>query len=55
MARDTVHYPDAGRTLQDFEDGTWRLLRADGTVIEGGKIEQPRPMTRREPAPPGKL
>jgi uncharacterized cupin superfamily protein len=48
MARDTVHYPDVGRTLYD-EDGTWRLQRADGTLIKGGRIEQVRPLTRWEP------
>jgi uncharacterized cupin superfamily protein len=48
MARDIVHYPDVGKTLYD-EDGTWRLQRADGTLIKGGKIEQVRPLTRWEP------
>jgi uncharacterized cupin superfamily protein len=48
MARDVVHYPEAGRVLRD-EDGRWRLLRADGTLIKGGKIEQVRPMTWRRP------
>lgn len=47
MARDTVHYPDAGRTLYD-EDGRWRLESADGTPIKGGKIEQVRPLAWRE-------
>jgi uncharacterized cupin superfamily protein len=49
MARDVVHYPDAGRILYD-EDGTWRLHRADdGSLIKGGKIKQVRPLTRWEP------
>jgi uncharacterized cupin superfamily protein len=46
MARDVVHYPDTGRVLRD-EDGTWQLLRADGSLIKGGEIEQVRPMTWR--------
>ena len=50
MARDVVHYPDTGRVQRDFEDGTWRLERADdGSLIKGGEIEQIRPMTRRGP------
>jgi uncharacterized cupin superfamily protein len=49
MARDVVHYPEAGRVLRD-EDGRWRLLRADdGSLIKGGEIEQLRPMTWRGP------
>ncbi len=49
MASDVVHYPDGGRTLHDFEDGTWRLLRTDdGSLIKGGKIDQVRPLTRRD-------
>ena len=49
MARDVVHYPEAGRVLHD-EDGRWRLLRADdGSLIKGGEIEQVRPMTWRGP------
>ncbi len=48
MARDVVHYPDRGDVLRDFEDGTWKLERADdGTLIEGGEIGQVRPLTRR--------
>ncbi len=48
MARDVVHYPDAGRVLHDFEDGTWRLERADdGSPIEGGEIGQARPLKPR--------
>jgi uncharacterized cupin superfamily protein len=50
MARDTVHYPDTGKVLHDFEDGSWRLHRTDdGSLIEEGSIEQARPMTWREP------
>lgn len=49
MARDTVHYPDAGKTLYD-EDGTWRMHRTDdGARIGGGEIEQVRPLTWRDP------
>jgi uncharacterized cupin superfamily protein len=49
MARDVVHYPEAGRVLRD-EDGRWRLLRADdGSLIKGGEIEQVRPMTWQRP------
>jgi uncharacterized cupin superfamily protein len=44
MARDTVHYPDSGKTLHDG-NGTWRLNRSDGTQIGGGEIEQLRPLT----------
>ncbi len=48
MARDVIHYPDAGRVLHDEDDGTWRLHRTDdGTLIKEGKIEQARPMTMR--------
>jgi uncharacterized cupin superfamily protein len=51
MARDVVHYPDTGKVLRD-EDGTWQLLHADdGSLIEGGEIEQVRPMTWRGPEP----
>jgi uncharacterized cupin superfamily protein len=45
---DTVHYPDRGEVLYDFEDGTWRLQRTDGTLVKGGNIDQVRPLTRRE-------
>jgi uncharacterized cupin superfamily protein len=44
---DTIHSPDRGEVLYDFEDGTWRLQRTDGTLVKGGKIEQVRPLTRR--------
>jgi uncharacterized cupin superfamily protein len=45
MARDVVHYPEAGRVLHD-EDGRWWLLRTeDGSLIKDGEIEQVRPMT----------
>ena len=51
MARDVIHYPDTGKVLRD-EDGTWQLLRADDdSLIEGGEIEQVRPMTWRGPEP----
>lgn len=49
MARDVVHYPESGRVLRDSEDGTWRLERADGSLIDGGEIDQFRPMTWRRP------
>ena len=48
MAHDVVHYPDTGKVLRD-EGGTWQLLRADDSLIKGGKIEQARPMTWRVP------
>jgi uncharacterized cupin superfamily protein len=49
MARDVVHYPETGKTLYD-EDGKWRLLRTeDGSRIDGGEIDQLRPMTWRRP------
>jgi uncharacterized cupin superfamily protein len=48
MARDVVHYPEAGKVLYD-EDGTWRLHRTDGSLIGEGTIEQVRPLTRLEP------
>jgi uncharacterized cupin superfamily protein len=45
MAHDVVHYPDVGKVLYD-ENGTWRLHRTDdGSLINGGKIEQVRPLT----------
>ena len=48
VARDTVHYPDTGKVQRDFDDGTWRVEHADGTLIKEGEIEQVRPLTRRE-------
>lgn len=49
MARDVVHYPEAGKVLYD-EDGTWRLHRADdGSLIGEGTIDQVRPLTRLGP------
>jgi uncharacterized cupin superfamily protein len=49
MARDVVHYSEAGRILRDA-DGRWQLLRDDdGSLIKGGEIEQFRPMTWRGP------
>jgi uncharacterized cupin superfamily protein len=36
VSRDTVHYPDLGRTLY-FNAGSWRLLGSDGTVIREGR------------------
>lgn len=37
VAHDIVHYPDVGRILYDFDDGTWRLHRTDGTLIKEGR------------------
>ena len=34
---DVVHYPDRGEILYDFEDGSWRLERTDGTLIKEGR------------------
>jgi uncharacterized cupin superfamily protein len=34
---EVVHYPERGDVLYDFEDGTWRIERTDGTVIKTGK------------------
>ena len=52
MARDVVHYPESGRVLRDFEDGTWRMHRTDdGSLIRGGQIEQVRPLIRRGSEP----
>ena len=33
---DVTHYPDRGDVLYDFEDGSWRLERTEGTVIKEG-------------------
>jgi uncharacterized cupin superfamily protein len=52
MLPDVIHYPDLGEVLYDFEDGTlieelrtfedgsWRLQRADGTLIKEGNAER---------------
>jgi hypothetical protein len=37
MEPELVHYPERGDVLYDFEDGTWRIERTDGTVIKTGK------------------
>ncbi len=37
VTHDIVHYPDVGKPQYDFEDGTWRLQRTDGTLIKEGK------------------
>jgi uncharacterized cupin superfamily protein len=34
---DVIHYPERGEILYDFEDGSWRLQRANGTIIEEGR------------------
>ena len=33
---DVVHSPERGEILRAFEDGTWRIERADGTLIREG-------------------
>jgi uncharacterized cupin superfamily protein len=33
---DVTHYPDRGDVLYDFEDGSWRIQRTNGTVIREG-------------------
>ena len=44
MARDVVHYPESGRVLRDFEDGTWRMHRTDdGSLIRGGRSNRSVP------------
>ena len=35
--QNVTHYPDRGDILYDFEDGSWRLQRTDGTLIKGMK------------------
>ena len=37
---DVTHYPDRGDILYDFEDGSWRLQRTDGTLIKEGRQPQ---------------
>ena len=37
---DVIHYPDLGEVLYDFEDGSSRLHRADGTLLEEGNPER---------------
>ena len=34
---DVIHYPERGEILYDFEDGSWRMQRANGTLIEEGR------------------
>ena len=34
---DVTHYPDRGEVLYDFDDGSWRLQRIDGTPIKEGR------------------
>ena len=47
MAREVIHYPDAGR-VGYIEGGAWRLHRADdGALIMEGKTEHDRPLTLR--------
>lgn len=36
---DVTHYPDRGDILYDFDDGSWRLQRTDGTLIQEGRRE----------------
>jgi uncharacterized cupin superfamily protein len=33
---DITRYPDVGQILYDFDDGSWRLPRTDGTLIREG-------------------
>jgi len=33
---DVVHSPERGEILRAFEDGTWRIERTDGTLINEG-------------------
>jgi uncharacterized cupin superfamily protein len=48
MAREVIHYPDAGR-VGYIEGEAWRLHRTDdGAPIMEGKTEQARPLTRWE-------
>ena len=45
MAREVIHYPDAGR-VGYIEGGAWRLHGVDdGALIMEGKTEQVRPLT----------
>ena len=37
---DVTHYPDLREVLYDFEDGSWRLQRTDGTLIKEGNPER---------------
>ena len=34
---DLTHYPVQGEILHDFDDGSWRLQRTDGTLIKEGR------------------
>jgi len=37
---DVTHYPDRGEILYDFNDGSWRLQRTDGTLIREGPVRE---------------
>ena len=34
---EVTHYPDLGEVLYDFDDGSWRLQRTDGTLVKEGR------------------
>lgn len=38
VTHDICHYPDLGKVLHT-EGETWRMLRADGSFIKGGKVK----------------
>ena len=40
MLPDVIHYPDQGEILYDFEDGSSRRERTDGTLIKEGNAER---------------
>ena len=35
--QNVTRYPDVGQILYDFDDGSWRLERTDGTLIKEGR------------------
>ncbi len=37
---EVTHYPDLGEVLYDFEDGSWRLQRTDGTLVKEGQKKE---------------
>jgi uncharacterized cupin superfamily protein len=36
--QNVTHYPDRGDILYDFDAGTWRPQRVDGTLIKEGRL-----------------
>jgi uncharacterized cupin superfamily protein len=40
MLPDVIHYPDLGEVLYDFEYGSSRRERNDGTLIKEGNAER---------------